>query len=152
MRAATLMDNDVKTEEKKLFCPTCEIEMYRLPGSLTAIYLCNKCGCSIEPEEINVNLQNKNSMEYEFSEDISIGEKCLNKLLTPKFMKKYTNYDNFDDFIIASKLLPKKISSFTFEIFKTIPITKLDNFVRANSIFNTWDEMFDNATGRYLRI
>jgi len=111
MRAATLMEYDVKKEGKKLFCPTCEIEMYRLPGSLNSIYICNKCGCSIEPEGIHENLKNENSIENQFSENISEGEKCLKKLLTPKFMKKYTNYDNFDDFIFASKLLPKNISS-----------------------------------------
>ena len=152
MRAATLMENDVKAEEKKFFCPTCEIEMYRLPGSLTSIFICNKCGCSIEPEEIFENFKNENLIENQFSENICTGKKCLKKLLTPRFMKKYTNYDNFDDFIIDSNLLPKNISLFTYEIFKTIPITKLDNFVKANSVFNTWDEMFDSATGRYLRI
>jgi hypothetical protein len=152
MRAATLMKYDVKKEERSLYCPTCEIEMHRLPGSLTSIYICNKCGCSIEPEETFENITNVDPIENKFSENITEGEKCLEKLLTPKFMKKYTNYDNFDDFIFASKLLPKNATSFSYEIFKTIPITKLDNFVRANSVFDTWDEMFDSATGRYLRI
>ncbi|MCK4348321.1 MAG: hypothetical protein KAW47_06870, partial [Thermoplasmatales archaeon] len=85
-------------------------------------------------------------------EGINIGKKQLKRLFTSQFMKKYTEYDNFTDFIISSELIPKEISSITYELFKTIPLRQLNEYIKGNTIFDSWDEMFDKATGRYLRI
>ena len=152
MKAATLMKIEKKEQEKKWFCPSCKGEMYRLPGSLNSIYICQKCGCSIEPGNIEIGFKNEDSEENQNLEGVNVGKKQLNRLFTPQFMKKYTKYDNFADFIISSKLIPKDRSFITYELFKTIPLRQLNEYIKGNTIFDSWDEMFDKATGRYLRI
>ena len=152
MKAATLMKMEGKEQEKKWFCPKCKGEMYRLPGSSHSIYICQKCGCSIELEDTEIVFKNENLKEKHSVGSINAGENQLKKLFTPQFMKKYTEYDNFTDFIISSELIPKNVLSITYELFKTIPIRQLNAYIKSNTIFESWDEMFDKATGRYLRI
>jgi hypothetical protein len=67
-------------------------------------------------------------------------------------MKKYTKFDNIIDFLNAGRLLPKGIEEITFDVFKKVRGYKLDQYVKDNTIFNNWDEMFETATGRYLMI
>ena len=152
MKAATLNEKDEKEQDKKITCSICEGEMYRLLGSSNSIYICQNCGCSIEGEEIKYEFKNIDSENNKDLDKINIGQKCLNKLFNPEFMKKYTKYNNFTDFMVASELIPKKISSITYDIFKNISLRKLDNYINSSTVFKSWDEMFDCATGKYLRI
>ena len=152
MKAATLMKIEKKGQEKKYSCPNCKGEMYRLSGSSHSIYICKKCGCSIEQENIKNDFENEYSEENQKEEGTNVGKKQLKRLFTPQFMKKYTEYDNFTDFIISSELVSEDMSYITYELFKKIPLKQLNKYVRSNTIFDSWDEMFDKATGRYLRI
>lgn len=153
MKAATLMKMEKKQEQKKkYFCPKCKGDMYRLPGSSHSIYICKKCGCSIEPEDITVDLKSEDPKEKHSMGSINAGKNQLKRLFTPQFMSKYTEYDNFADFIISSELIPKDTSSITYELFKNIPLRQLNEYINSNTVFESWDEMFDKATGRYLRI
>lgn len=152
MNAATLMKIEKKEQEKKWFCPNCKGKMYRLPGSSHSIYICQKCGYSIESGNIEIGFKNEDSEENQNLGGINVGKKQLERLFTSQFMKKYTEYDNFTDFIISSELIPKEISSVTYELFKAIPLRQLNEYIKGNTIFDSWDEMFDKATGRYLRI
>jgi len=152
MKAATLMELEMEEQEKKWFCPGCKSNMYRLSGSSHLIYVCQKCGCSIEPEDIKVDSKKADLKENQNAEDLSNGKKCLENLFTDSFMKKYTDYENFTDFIISSELVPKELSSITYELFKKIPLRQLNEYINGNTIFESWDEMFSKATERYLRI
>ena len=67
-------------------------------------------------------------------------------------MKKYTKYDNILDFLNAGNILPENTEEITFDIFKKIKGFKLDQYIKNNTKFKNWDEMFDTATGRYLMI
>ena len=49
-------------------------------------------------------------------------------------------------------LIPKSDGIITYEDFNGIPREEIDEFVRANTVFSTWDEMFEKASGRYLKI
>jgi len=152
MKAATLMKMEKKEQEKKYFCPNCKGDMYRLSGSSHSIYICKKCGCSIESEDTTVDFKSENLKEKHNVRNINVGKNQLKRLFTPQFMNKYTEYNNFADFIISSELIPKDTPSITYELFENIPLRKLNEYVNSNTVFESWDEMFDKATGRYLRI
>ncbi len=152
MKATTLMKMEKKEQEKKWICPNCKGDMYRLSGSSHSIYICKKCGCSIEQENIKNDFENEYSEENQNVEGINVGKNQLKRLFTPQFMNKYTEYDNFADFIISSELIPKDTPSITYELFKNIPLRQLNEYINGNTVFESWDEMFDRATERYLRI
>jgi len=152
MKAATLMKMEKKEQEKKWICPSCKGDMYRLPGSSHSIYICKKCGCSIESEDITVDFKIEDPKEKHNVESINVDKNQLKRLFTPQFMSKYTEYDNFADFIISSELIPKDTTSITYELFKNIPLGQLNEYINSNTVFESWDEMFDKAAGRYLRI
>jgi len=137
------------TKKEKFICPDCGKKMYLLPDTVSSTYVCPECGCSIDADEhdfisedprLNCNqvLDGKNDRKF------------IERLFNSKFMKKYTKYDNFTDFILDSGLIPQDNLSITYELFQTISGEKLDTYIKASTIFNSWDDMFDKATSRYL--
>ena len=136
--------------EKKKSCPDCLGEMYRLNETRVEIWICKECGSSIEPEDKKTCFDEEETGEME--ENVKSGQECLNKMFNKFFMKKYTCFESFVDFIVASGLLPKNTEIITYDVFKKINMKKLDDYVRKNTDFNSWNEMFDLATGKYLRI
>ena len=141
-------------KEKAYVCPECEGKMYLLPGSLTSIYVCRNCGCSADSNSNDIRngeIRDKLAEETN-SESLQKGKNCISSIFPNGFMKKYTKYDNIIDFLNAGKLLPENTQQITFDIFKKIQGFKLDHYIKSNTVFNNWDEMFDKAAGRYLMI
>lgn len=132
--------------KQKVKCPDCNEEMYRLPGSSEPIFVCPKCGNSIDNvcEESNP-----------FSKDEKkIGEKkqLMQKLFPDYFMKKYTDFDSFTDFIDQCKFIKCDIADISNETFEHLPKGRWDRFVRKNTTFSSWNEMFECAVERYLKM
>jgi ribosomal protein L37AE/L43A len=135
-------------------CPECEGKMYLLPGSMTSIYVCRECGYSADTNSYdlkNGEIKKKIAEESE-NECLQKGKNCISNIFPHAFMKKHTKFENIVDFLNAGGFLPKHVELITFEIFKRIRGYKLDQYVKKNTNFNNWDEMFDSATGRYLMI
>lgn len=68
----------------------------------------------------------------------------LNSLLTAHFMRKNTDFSDFDSFLNADGFGDK------YDDFKAIPDDKLDNHVSSHSNFDSWDEMLNAATKEYI--
>ena len=146
---------DVIGQREKVYtCPECEGKMYLLPGSLTSIYVCRQCGCSADSRSNDIkNGEIRQKLEDETnSESLQNGKRCINSLFPRAFMKKYTKFESLIEFLNAGSLLPKNTEEITFQIFKKIQGYRLDSYIKKNTNFNCWDEMFDAATGRYLMI
>jgi len=133
-----------ETEKGKVNCPDCGKEMYQLSDSSTSTYVCPDCGRSVDAEYVHSDCKQ--------SPDSSDGEISIDKLFNSTFMEKYTNYGNINDFIINSELVPKGTLVVTPEIFENIPCEEFDEYVRANTIFDSWNDMFDKASSRYLKV
>ena len=145
--------NVITVPEKKMkrCCPDCSGEMYKLKDSFSTIYICKECGSSIEPEMIQ-KYHDEENQKMPADDKIECGSNKLSSLFNSNFMKKYTVYENFTEFIKASGLVPKNTTEVTYELFKMIPRKKLDKYIKINTDFKCWNEMFDLATGKYLRI
>ena len=139
--------------EKEVFtCPYCGENMYKLLDSVILTYVCPECGCSFDSESENFNFKGCSSNFNRLSQNSKDDAEFIFYIFNKNFMKKYTKFENLLDFIVAGRLLSKDISSLTYNVFKNIPKLKLDNYVRKNTIFNSWDDMFEKASSRYLRI
>ena len=138
-------------KKEKFLCPDCGEKMYLLPEASTSTYVCPECGCSIDAEDQDFDSEDIR-LNCEQALDSNNDRKFIERLFNSNFMKKYTKYDNFTDFILDSGLIPQDISSITYELFQTISRQKLDVYIRASTIFSSWDDMFDKATSRYLGI
>jgi len=136
-------------QKQKWFCPNCREEMIQ-PDKNSCVFICEECGCSIDTVHILVPKKKEN--ESNIPEDISHGKNRMVKLFHKSFMKKYTEKDNFTDFIMDSGLMPKSICPITYDIFSKIPKEKLDEYVRKKTKFESWDEMFEHASSCYLRM
>lgn len=65
------------------------------------------------------------------------------ELLNDSFLEENTNFKNFNEFE----------NSNIFDKYKTIeeiPDQEMDEFIKASSKFNTWDEMLGSATEEYI--
>ena len=93
-----------------------------------------------------LNHLQKNVEELEEKKEISIGE-----LLNEEFMNKYTKWNNFNDFIINSKLVPEGTTVLTKEIFEAIPDKEFNEYVTNNSSFESWIEMLQTALKDYIK-
>ena len=133
-----------KIKREKLKCPDCGKEMYQLSDSSTSTYVCPECGHSIDADYVH--------SDCDQSPGSSGGKISIDKLFNNAFMEKYTNYSNLTDFIINSELVPKNILVVTHEIFENIPCEEFDEYIRSNTIFESWNDMFDKATSRYLKV
>ena len=133
-----------EVKKEKLNCPDCGNKMYQLSDSSTSTYVCPECGRSVDAEYVRSDCNQ--------SPDSSDGKISIDKLFNNAFMKKYTNYDNLTDFILNSGLVPKDILVVTHDIFENIPYEEFNEYIRSNTIFDSWNDMFDKATSRYLKV
>jgi len=144
----------IDRKQKDIICPECEGKMYLLPGSLTSIFVCRNCGCSADSNSNELkNGEIRSKLEEESrNECLQKGKNCINSIFPKGFMKKYTKHDNILDFLKAGNILSEETEEITFDKFKKIMGYKLDQYIKNNTIFKNWDEMFDCASGRYLMI
>ncbi len=133
-----------EVKKEKLNCPDCGNKMYQLSDSSTSTYVCPECGRSVDAEYVRSDCNQ--------SPDSSDGEISIDKLFNNAFMKKYTDYDNLTDFIINSELVPKDTLVVTHEIFGNISCEEFDEYIRSHTIFDSWNDMFDRASSRYLKV
>jgi hypothetical protein len=141
-------------EKEDCNCPNCGKEMYALPDTLILTYVCPKCGCSFDTESNEFKYRNRGSSNDhdKFTKNSSNNEEFIYFIFNKNFMKKYTKYDNLMDFINAGQLIPEKISQLNYEIFKKISKNKLDKYIKNTTVFNSWEDMFEKASSRYLKI
>ena len=74
------------------------------------------------------------------------GEHKLSELLTPAFLRQYTQFTSIEDLI--------EKSGFNIESqadFDTISQTERDAFIASHTQFSSWDEMLHKALEEYLR-
>ena len=82
--------------ESSINCPECNNKMYALEGALNPIYVCSHCGTSIDDRQLQKNdCSSKNKDELD--------KPLLHDLFPGQFMKKYTAFDSFSDFINNAK-------------------------------------------------
>ena len=141
-------------KDKTHICPECEGKMYLLPGSQTSIYVCRDCGCSADVNSYDIqNGEIKNRLAEESqNESLQKGKNCIKSIFPIGFMKKYTEYENIVDFLKAGNILSENIKDIDFNIFKKIRGRKLDQYINKNTVFKSWDEMFERASGRFLKM
>ncbi|QIB70681.1 hypothetical protein Ami103574_04295 [Aminipila butyrica] len=74
------------------------------------------------------------------------GEKSFDEIFTPSFMKRYTNFSNFDELLEAGDFV---INS--QEDFENIPDNEFDEHIRATTQFSSWQKMLDKASDLYAQ-
>lgn len=78
------------------------------------------------------------------AKSISGGVK-FSELFTKEFMRKYTNFDSFDNLLIYCGYEVE-----TTEDFEAIPEEEFDSKLKTCTKFTSWDEMFSKASEEYL--
>ena len=66
-------------------------------------------------------------------------------------MNNDTKWNNFNEFIINSKLVPEGTKVLTKEIFKAISDKEFNEYVTNNSSFESWIEMLQTALNDYIK-
>ena len=96
--------------ESSIYCPECNKQMYALEGALSPIYVCSHCGASIDEKQLqktDESLKNKDS---------DLDKPLLHDLFPGQFMKKYTAFDSFSDFINNCELFGESIQEINKEL------------------------------------
>jgi hypothetical protein len=95
-----------KDDEQNYVCQNCRGILYPLEGSVEHIFVCESCGKSYDYETIcDTNNSKKQIPIY--------------ALFNEQFMKKYTNFESFDDFI---KECPISFDEFSDTFDESIPL------------------------------
>ena len=129
-----------KKDEHTFICQNCKGKLYPLEDSVENIYVCESCGKSFDYDNICENNTK------------SIHQLPIYILFNEQFMKKYTNFSSFDDFINEC---PIALDEFSNTFNEKIPMKypkKWDKYVRETTLFSSWSEMFDKAIELHLHI
>lgn len=127
-------------------CPKCGKQMYELKGALTPIYICSSCGESVDRKTL---MQNKGEQPMIKGN----GKKSLLLRLFPcQFMKKYTCFESFSDFIDQCNLFDESFDEISKEKITSLPKRKINRYVKKNTKFESWDQMFEKAVEWYLKM
>lgn len=81
----------------------------------------------------------KKARNLQGEHQVSFGE-----LFTDAFMKKYSNFLSFEEFLQSSGF---KVE--TAEDFEAIPDDEFDKYVKENTKFTCWQDMLHKATSEY---
>ena len=121
--------------EKNMECPVCGGKVIQLKES-KKIYICRRCGLSIEEEHLKKE---------------GNGGLLIEKLFNQRFMQKYTGYKTLEEFLRNSNLITdhKKI---TYETIQNLPKRTFNKYIRSETEFRSWDEMFKKAVELYLGV
>ena len=85
-------------------------------------------------DDLTKNIESLNNSEVRFD-----------KLFNQSFMNKYTKCETIDDFFKSGGFLLESEDDF-----KNIPEKKLDDHVKKNTTFNSWEEMISEASNLYI--
>ena len=132
--------------KSKVQCPECGKEMYALKGSMNQIYICSHCGASIDQKTLDL-IQNKDEKNQNREE-----RSLLQNLFSKQFMKKYTDFINFREFIKECNLFDVSLEGLSEANIENIPERKINRYVRKHTCFSTWDQMFEKAVEWYLKM
>lgn len=80
----------------------------------------------------------KNAQELEGQNEVPFSE-----LFTDIFLKKHTDFDSFEAFENAPIFNQ-------YDSFEAIPDLEFDIFIKENSKFNNWEEMYSKASEDYI--
>ncbi|HEC89884.1 MAG TPA: hypothetical protein ENI44_04815 [Thermoplasmatales archaeon] len=122
---------------RKLVCPKCGGELIPLKES-KKIYICKNCGRSLEEGHLLV----KND---------SNGGLLIEKLFNQQFMRKYTGFKSLEEFLRNSNLIEDH-NEITYETIENLPKRIFNRYIRSETKFRSWDEMFEKAIELYLGI
>jgi len=131
--------------EESFVCKECGGTMHRLPGSVQSIYVCRICGFSSDTDNMVVQ-------KPKDTNDLHKKQFLMKNLFTDQFMKKYTRFPCLSDFLDACKLVKKGESELNYTLVEYFPKRKWNSYIRDNTCFETWNQMFEKAVEVYLRI
>jgi DNA-directed RNA polymerase subunit M/transcription elongation factor TFIIS len=129
-----------KKDDQIFVCQNCKGKLYPLEGSVENIYVCESCGNSFDYETICENTTKANQ------------QVPIYILFNKQFMRKYTNFSSFDEFI---NNCPITLDEFSHGFDEKIPLKypkKWDKYVKDTTVFSSWSEMFDKAIELHLHI
>ena len=74
------------------------------------------------------------------------------ELFTPSFMRRFTKFGSFKEFILKSGLIDPNKENIK-EALKAIPKKDLDKYIRknTNNNFNSWKDMLKRAYDEYIK-
>ncbi|MBS3777765.1 MAG: hypothetical protein KGY50_00550 [Candidatus Thermoplasmatota archaeon] len=135
--------------ETKVHCPECNKPMYTLKDALSPIFICSHCGASVDKK----TLDERGYQINEMSNGSFNGEQSLlRNLFSKQFMKKYTDFTSFSDFIKACEFFNDSLENLSKENIQKIPERKINRYVKQHTCFPTWDQMFEKAVEWYLKM
>jgi len=135
-----------KKKTNKFNCPKCGEHMKSLSDSDKPIYVCKACGCSITDNNEIINNKQR------AANDLFEKQNLLEPLFSDAFMKKYTEFHCFEDFINECPYIESETPCATYKDIEHIPKRKLNGYVKIKTKFNTWDDMFETAVESYLKM
>ena len=132
--------------EEIIYCPECRKPMYQLKETISEIYVCPCCGASLDE---------KRSEGYLYKQkDCSNCEKQIlfKQIFSDHFMKKYTDFNSFSEFINDFDILGRSIEKVLLKDITKIPEREINIYVNEHTRFSTWDQMFEKAVELYLKV
>ncbi len=75
----------------------------------------------------------------------------LEDIIDTDFMKTYTSFDSFHEFISQSKLFPDYQKGMTKEQLEKIDLKKFDIYIQKNTSFKNWKDFFHLAIEEYIK-
>lgn len=89
--------------------------------------------------------------EKDIEERLKKDDIHLEEILDEEFMTTYTSFDSLHEFIAHSKLFPQYDKVMTKDLLESIPIKKFDNYIKKNTSFLGWKELFHVAVEEYIK-
>lgn len=121
----------------RIVCPICGGEVIPLKES-KKIYICENCGRSLERSDLLLKID-------------SNGGLLIEKLFNQQFMRKYTGFKSLEGFLRNSNLITNHME-ITYETIENLPKRTFNRYIRSETKFKSWDEMFRKAVELYLGI
>lgn len=132
--------------ETKIRCPDCSKPMYELKGAVSPIYICSYCGASIDQKTVEQQKERQNQNNADGKQSL------LRNLFSKQFMNKYTEFNDFSEFIDHCDFFTNSIGNISKEDFCNVSDRKINRYVREHTCFTTWDQMFEKAVEWYLKM
>jgi DNA-directed RNA polymerase subunit M/transcription elongation factor TFIIS len=129
-------------EKNKLLCRYCGSTLYALDENESELYVCESCGKTFDREQL---FTGRNAVQGK-------DKNKMFKLFNNRFMKKYTSFENFYDFINHCPLTDLMNGDLFNESIPFKYPRKWNKYVKKNTQFSCWDEMFEKAVECLLHI